>query len=153
MQALGSPGQFNQVSLGDLRERIEQRPQVSWLEFLMLGIAPLLQDVGNLPWSGRTDIRAADDEIMRGSVIHVLCFVCSNTFILVMPLLHQPANGILRQHRNIAQDEPSMFPGNFDLAAEAEVVADENTHASNDARRKPLIVGIANPKDVGVVVM
>src|SRR6185436_18709891 len=72
---------------------------------------------------------------------------------VVLPLAEvaDPADGGLDQVGEIALDEDGVLAADLDLAAEGEVVADEDARADHETRGEALVVRIAEADDQRVV--
>jgi hypothetical protein len=153
MEPFCPPWKLHEVPFRHFRECIEKGPEIPTLEDLMLWFPPLLQDRRNLPGSCSPYVSGPDDQIVGGPIIQALSLVCLDTLILVMPPLHEPADCLLRDRWNVTKNEPRVFPRDFDLAAEAEVVADEDLRACHETCWKPLVMRIAYTQHIPVVRM
>ena len=152
VQGLGPLGQLRQVAfLQCLGEGVEERPDVAFLEDLVLRFPPLLEHGGHQAVAAHAHIGCPDDEVMRVLVPEFRFLVGLDASILVMPFGHQLADGTLGEHGQIAVNEPGVLPGEFRLAAEAQVVADKHAGPRDDARREGLVVAVTQAQHPAVV--
>ena len=99
-------------------EALNRRPDIARLKCLMPGFPPFMQDTRDQFVRADPDIARPDDEIMCGAVIQIGQLVGGDPGVLMMPAIHELAHGGLDELRQIPGDEPGVFPGKFDLAAE-----------------------------------
>lgn len=59
----------------------------------------------------------------------------------------------LDELRQVARDEPRVFPGEFHFAGKTEVVADKNCHPGGDASREGFVVTVLQPQDPAVILI
>ena len=98
------------------------------------------------------DIGGADDEVMGFDVGDVRFFVGSDAFVLIMPFGEQESDGATHQLRQVADDEPGVLAGEFDLAAEAQIVANEHAGPGDDAGGERFVVAVTEAEHPAVVV-
>ena len=153
VQGFGAFGQLDEVAFEGFGERVEQAPHRALMERLMARVPPLLQHVRQLPGGADADVQGAHHQIVSGAVLQFGVFVAGDALILVVPALHQSAYRALHQLRQIPQDEPGVLAREFDLAAEAEVVANEDTGTGGDAGRERLVVTVAQAEHPAVVLV
>ena len=153
MKSLGPLGELDQVALEGFSHGIEEAPHGAGREGFMPGLTPFSEHARDILVRANADIRGADDQVMRRAIIQISQLVGADAGILVMPRLDQLTNCPLDELWQIPVNKPSMFPGNLHLAAEAEVVTNEDTGSRNNASREGLVVAIAqaeNPAVVGI---
>ncbi len=126
VESFRAAGEFGEVAFQRFGERIEEAPDVPWLERLMTWHTPFMQHQRDLPIGADTDIQGTNHEIVGCAVVEVGEFVARDSAVLMVPALHQPAHGALNEARQITQDEPGVLAGEFDLAVKGEVVAAEH---------------------------
>ena len=90
---------------------------------------------------------------MRGTVVDVGQLIGGEPGVLVMPATHQPAYGGLDEPRQIPGNEPGVFSGQLHLAAEAQVVTDEDLGTSGNARRERLIMTVTKAQHPAVILI
>ena len=152
MECLCPLGEVCQVTvLQCFGEGVEERPDVTRFKRFMPGFAPLLQHHGHQSIGTGTDIGGPNDEIVRILVLQLVGAVCVDAGVLVMPFLHELADGSLHDEGEVPADEPRMLSDEFHLTGEAEVVADEDTGPGSNATRERLIVRISQPQYPAVV--
>ncbi len=112
-------GQFSEAALLQcFCERIEQAPDIPILEGLMLRLAPFVKHERNESVAAHTDISRSDNKIV-GIDVGDFCFlVGSNSFVLMVPLCEQEANGSADKLRKITNNVTGVFAAEFDLATE-----------------------------------
>lgn len=134
-------------------ERVEQAPDVSGVEFIVLRFSPLMEDGGNEAIATHPHVGCTNDEIMRRRVVDPLVLVGIESGGLVMPLLQHSANPGFNQMRQITNDVPGVLPGQLDLSAEAEVVANEHTGTGHYTSRECFVVGIPQAQHPAIIVV
>jgi hypothetical protein len=117
----------------------------------VLRLPPLLEHGGHQAVATHPHIGCPNDEVVSVLIPEFRFLVGLDTSILVMPLGHQLADGTLGERGQIAVNEPGVLPGEFDLAAEAQVVADKHAGSRDDARREGLVVAVAQAQHPAVV--
>ena len=119
VQSLGALGQLCQISiLEGFRETVEQRPDITLLEFAVSGLTPLIQDGGNEPVRADTNITRTDDEVMGFFVLNHDFLVGFDPFVLMMPLAHELADGPFDELRQIPVNVNSVLATELHLSAE-----------------------------------
>jgi hypothetical protein len=69
-----------------------------------------------------------------------------------MPFGEQESDGAADQLWEVADDEPGVFAGEFDLAAERQVIAHEHTGSGDDAGGERLVVVVPQAEHPAVVI-
>ena len=69
-----------------------------------------------------------------------------------MPLRHELTDGALRYQWQVTSDELRMLSGEFNFAAEAEVVTDEHGSTSDDASRERLVVTVSETEHPAIII-
>lgn len=88
MEGFRAFGKLGQVAVfTSLGERGEQRSRVASLERFMAWLPPLMEDRGDEPIAGHSDIGGPDDEVMGTGIIDVSLFVRADALVLVVALL------------------------------------------------------------------
>lgn len=85
------------------------------------------------------------------TILDVELLVGGNSFVLVVPLVHEQADGTLSQLWQIAVDEPGVFASEFDLTTEAQIVANKYAGSSNDPGGEHFVVAVPEPQDPGII--
>src|SRR4029078_13247924 len=138
--------------LQDLGEGVEETPAVPGRRELGVpGLAPLLQDLGDLRHGRDPVVEGLDDDVVGLRVGHLEALVGVDPVVLPLAEVADPADGGLDQVGEIALDEDGVLAADLDLAAEGEVVADEDARADHQTRGEALVVRIAEADDQRVV--
>ena len=116
MQRLGALGEFGKVAvLQRFGERVEQRPNVTWLKGVMAWFASFVQHGWNEPVGTHADIGGANDKVMGFDVGDLGFLVSGDAFVLIVPFGEQESDGAADQLRQVAHDEPRVFARELDL--------------------------------------
>ncbi len=126
VEGFRAAGEFGEIAFQRFGERIEEAPDVPWLELLMTWHTPFMQNQRDMAIGADPDIQGTNHEIVGRAVIEVGEFVVGDATVLMVPALHQPAHGTLNEARKITQDEPGVLAGEFDLPVKREIVAAEH---------------------------
>ena len=153
MQGFRALGQFGEVAvLQGFRKRVEQAPDVAPLKGIMTGLAPFMKHFGDQAVGAHADIGRPDDQVVGFRVGDLRLFVGRDAFVLIVPFGEQEANGATDELGQVADDEPSVFAGEFDLTTKGEVVAYEHTGTGNDTCGELLVVAVPKSKNPAIVV-
>ncbi len=153
VKGFGAFGEFSEVAvLQRFRESVEQAPDVALLKGIVPGFAPFMKHRGDQTVGTHSDIRGPDDEVMGFNVCDLSFFVGGDAFVLIMPFGQEKADGATDQLGQVADDEPGVFTCEFDLATEAQIVANENTGTSDNASRKGLVVAVSETEHPAIVI-
>jgi len=153
VKPLGPLGELDEIAFQAFGHGVEEAPHGPWREGFMSGLAPFIEHTGDILVRANADIRGADDQIMNRAIIQIGQLVGADAGILMMPALDQLTNSPLDELGQIPVNKPSMFPGNLHLAAEAEVVTNEDTGSRNNASRENFVMAIPkaeNPAVIGI---
>ena len=89
---------------------------------------------------------------MRGRVAETLFFINRDPTILIVPFLHQFADGPAYQLRQIPDDESGVLPCEFNLSTEGQVIAYKDLCPGGDACWEGFVVAITKTQHPAVVV-
>ena len=133
VQADRALGQERERSLlSDLSEGVEQAPRrLAGGEFRVPGRAPLVDDGWDLLGRGRSNVEAADHEIVRVLVGQLELLVALHPIAHARPAFGQLADGVSRELREVALDEGGMLAGDANLAGETEIIAHEDLRSDD----------------------
>lgn len=153
MEGFGAFGQFGEVSVfKGFRERVEQAPDVTILKDLMTGLSPFMKHFRDQTVGAHVDIGRTDDEVVGIGVGDLGFFVGGDAFVLIVPFCEQETNGAADELREVADDEPGVFAGEFDLTAEGEIIANEHTGTGNDPCGELLVVAVPKSKNPAIII-
>jgi len=133
--------------LVDLGECVEQAPGIPELERFMFRLAPLHEHVRDL---GRRDCRTihrSDDDVVRPFVGDPLFLVGNHPLIESTELVPKLTNGAGRQVPEVTFCETCVFSADPHLAAEAEVVTNEDPRACHKTGGIRHVVTVADAHD------
>ena len=153
MEGFGAFGQFGEVSVFQgLGERVEQAPDVTTLKGIMTGLSPFMKHFRDQTVGAHADIGRPDDEVVGFGVGDLGFFVGGDAFVLIVPFCEQETDGAADELGEVADDEPGVFAGEFDLTTEGEVVANEHTGAGNNSCGELFVVAVPKSKNPAIVV-
>lgn len=153
VEGFGALGQFGEVSVFEgLGERVEQAPDVTTLKDIMTGLTPFMEDFRDQTVGAHADIGCTDDEVVGFGVGDLGLFVGGDAFVLIVPFGEQETDGVADELGEVADDEPGVFAGEFDLTTEGEVVANEHTGSCNDTCGELLVVAVPKSKNPAIIV-
>ncbi len=98
------------------------------------------------------EISCADDEVVGIGVGDLGFFVGGDAFVLIVPFREQETDGTTDELGEVADNEPGVFAGEFDLATEREVVANEHTGTGNNSGGELLVVAVPKSKNPAIIV-
>ncbi len=145
------PGQFDEVAFQRLGEGVKQRPGVARCERLVARVAPFVENARDELVRAHADIHGAHHEVVRGAVFDLGEFVDREAGVLMMPAIHEFADGALDEARQVAGDVRGVLAGQLYLTGEAEVVADENARAGGDAGGEGFVVRVPQAEHPAVI--
>ena len=153
MEGFGAFGQFGEVSVFQgLGERVEQAPDVTTFKGIMTGLSPFMKHFRDQTVGAHADIGRPDDEVVGFGVGDLGFFVGGDAFVLIVPFCEQETDGATDELGEVADDEPGVFAGEFDLTTEGEVVANEHTGTGNDACGELLVVAVPKSKNPAIII-
>jgi hypothetical protein len=79
------------------------------------------EPIGANPNVARPDYQVVCLRFFDGGIL-----VCADPSVLVVPTVHEQADGSFHQLRQIPVDEPRVLPGEFDLARKRQIITDED---------------------------
>lgn len=146
VERLGAARQLDEVALQSLGEGVEETPDVPRLERLVARFAPLMQDPRDQLVRANSDIGGTDHEIVRDVIFDLGQFVDREARVLMMPAVHEFADGRLHEPRQVTVDVCGVLLSEFHPTGKADVVADEDAGAGRDARGERLVVRVPQPE-------
>ena len=151
MKGFCAAGQFDQVPLERLGEGVEEAPDVARLELFVTGFPPFPQDFRDRAVGYDADIAGPDHKVVRVAVVDVGQLVVGKPGVLVIPAVHQPADGGLDEAGQIPSDETGVFSGQFDLTRKRQIIANHYLSTCDDSCRERLVVGVADPQHPAII--
>ena len=153
VEGFGAFGQFGEVSVFQgLGERVEQAPDVTTFKGIMTGLSPFMKHFRDQTVGAHADIGRPDDEVVGFGVGDLGFFVGGDAFVLIVPFGEQETDGAADELGEVADDEPGVFAGEFDLTTEAEIVANEHTGTGNDTCGELLVVAVPKSKNPAIII-
>ncbi len=118
-----------------------------------LGLPPFVEHAAGIRklFGTDADIGSADDEIVGSAILNIGELVDREPGILVMPAVHEFADGGLHESRQIPDDVGRVFAGQLHVTAEARNYRRQNTRAGHKARREGFVMAVAQPQDPAVI--
>lgn len=118
----------------------------------MSGFAPFIEHRRNQAVGTDADISRPDDEVVGFGVGDLGFFVGGDAFVLIVPFCEQETDGATDELGKVADDEPGVFAGEFDLTTEAEIIANEHTGTGNDTCGELLVVAVPKSKNPAIII-
>jgi len=140
------------ISFQAFSKRIEQTPGRTRREVRMTRFPPFPKHLRDVTVGNGSHISGPDHDIVGLCIGHAGCAIGGDALVLGMPLLHDPAHCRVGKCGKIAENEPRVPTCQFDLAREAQVVADEHLDPSDDAGREGLVVRVSQAQHPRVIV-
>lgn len=151
VQRFGAAREFDEVAFQRFGERVEQTPRIPWCERFVSRFAPFVQHSRDELVRAHADIHGAHDQVVCGAVFDIGELIRRDARVLMVPAVHEFADGALNEARQITGDVRGVFARQLHLAGKAEVVADENTRPSGDACGECFVVAVSQSEHPAVV--
>jgi hypothetical protein len=117
----------------------------------MTRLSPFMKHWRDQTVGAHADIGGADDEVVGFNVGDLGFFVGGDAFVLIVPFCEEEADGATDQLGEVADDEPGVFAGEFDLTTEGEIIANEHTGTGDDTCGELLVVAVPETKNPAIV--
>ena len=116
VQGLAAAGQRVERALEHLGAGVEERPQRTRLECLVLGLAVLVQQVGDAAGGQDAGVEGADGQVVDLEVGEAAALVGLDPPVHGLPARHQLLDGSAQEHGQVAEQEAGVFAADLDLA-------------------------------------
>jgi hypothetical protein len=111
-----------------------------------------MKDFRDQTVGAHADIGRPDDEVVSIGVSDLGFFVGGDAFVLIVPFCEQETDGATDELGEVADDEPGVFAGEFDLTTEAEVITNEHTGTGDDTCGELLVVAVPKSKNPAIII-
>ena len=141
----------------DLLERlgkgVEQRPCCAGPELLMLGFAPMGQNLGDLAGGYGSAVRGLYDKVMGTCVGEAHVAVGFDAFIQLHEMGAKLTDSPCRQLPQVPDSEPCVFPADLDESSKRQIVTNEDPCASHEASGKGLVMTVSQAHHPAVSIL
>ncbi len=118
----------------------------------MTGLSPFMKDFRDQTVGAHVHIGRTDDEVVGIGVGDLGFFVGGDAFVLIVPFREQETDRATDELGDVADDEPGVFAGEFDLTTEGEIIANEHTGTGNDTCGKLLVVAVPKSENPAIII-
>lgn len=140
--------EFGQVrTLEVLGHRIVQVPQCGSVELWVTRSLELLRDVEHVPRRKCLTLSELYREGARIVESDLGLLVAVNASLHISPVREQAPDSLRQHARNVAQDVCRVTAGEFDIAGETEILANDHAVAHTDACRKGAVMRVAQSQN------